>query len=340
MWTGGAAGITTSTMAHCSTSSPLNPSNLFSHPTFRTKTLPILRLRPLSSIRIPQSHCATYQSSLHRFPVVAKAVAVDSPTSYTKEKDGKKLLLEVKDLTAVITESQQKILNGVNLTVYEGEVHAIMGKNGSGKSTFSKVLVGHPDYEVTGGTAIFKGQDLLEMDPEERSLSGIFMSFQSPVAIPGVSNADFLNMAYNARQRKLGLPELGPIEFFSHVYSKLDQVNMKMDFLNRNVNEGFSGGERKRNEILQLAVLGADLAILDEIDSGLDVDALQDVARAVNDLLTPNNAVLMITHYQRLLDFIKPAYIHIMENGRIVKTGDISLASVLEKEGYKGITDA
>ncbi|XP_021773454.1 ABC transporter I family member 6, chloroplastic-like isoform X2 [Chenopodium quinoa] len=299
MWTGGAAGITTSTMAHCSTSSPLNPSNLFSHPTFRTKTLPILRLRPLSSIRIPQSHCATYQSSLHRFPVVAKAVAVDSPTSYTKEKDGKKLLLEVKDLTAVITESQQKILNGVNLTVYEGEVHAIMGKNGSGKSTFSKVLVGHPDYEVTGGTAIFKGQDLLEMDPEERSLSGIFMSFQSPVAIPGVSNADFLNMAYNARQRKLGLPELGPIE-----------------------------------------VLGADLAILDEIDSGLDVDALQDVARAVNDLLTPNNAVLMITHYQRLLDFIKPAYIHIMENGRIVKTGDISLASVLEKEGYKGITDA
>lgn len=273
-------------------------------------------------------------------PVAAGTAALDSPASISDEKDGKKLLLEVKDLTAVISESQQKILDGVNLTVYEGEVHAIMGKNGSGKSTFAKVLVGHPDYEVTGGSVTFKGQDLLEMDPEERSLSGMFMSFQSPVEIPGVSNADFLNMAYNARQRKLGLPELGPIEFFSHVYSKLELVNMKMDFLNRNVNEGFSGGEKKRNEILQLAVLGADFAILDEIDSGLDVDALQDVAKAVNGLLTPKNSVLMITHYQRLLDYIKPAHIHIMESGRIVKTGDSSLALALEKGGYKGISAA
>ncbi|KAG2272353.1 hypothetical protein Bca52824_066908 [Brassica carinata] len=220
-------------------------------------------------------------------------------------------LLEVKDLRAVIVESRQEILKGVNLVVYEGEIHAVMGKNGSGKSTFSKVLVGHPDYEVTGGSIVFKGQNLLDMEPEERSLAGLFMSFQSPVEIPG---------------------------FYSHLVSKLEVVNMKTDFLNRNVNEGFSGGERKRNEILQLAVLGAELAILDEIDSGLDVDALQDVAKAVNGLLTPKNSVLMITHYQRLLDYIKPTLIHIMENGRIIKTGDKSLAKLLEKEGYKAIS--
>ncbi|XP_028126351.1 ABC transporter I family member 6, chloroplastic-like [Camellia sinensis] len=213
-----------------------------------------------------------------------------------------------------------------------------MGKNGSGKSTFAKVLVGHPDYEVTGGSVVFKGENVLEMDPEERSLAGIFMSFQSPVEIPGVSNIDFLNMAYNARRRKLGLPELGPIEFYGFISPKLNLVNMKVDFLNRNVNEGFSGGERKRNEILQLAVLGAELAMLDEIDSGLDVDALQDVAKAVNGLLTPKNSVLMITHYHRLLEFIKPNYVHIMENGRIVETGDVSVAKRVEKEGYKAMS--
>ncbi|KAL8535388.1 hypothetical protein ACS0TY_011147 [Phlomoides rotata] len=215
-----------------------------------------------------------------------------------------------------------------------------MGKNGSGKSTFAKVLVGHPDYEITGGSVTYKGQDLLEMEPEERSVAGLFMSFQSPVEIPGVSNIDFLNMAYNARQKKLGLPELGPIEFYGYVAPKLELVNMKIDFLNRNVNEGFSGGEKKRNEILQLAVLGAELAILDEIDSGLDVDALRDVAKAVNELRTPKNSVLMITHYLRLLEFIKPTYIHIMENGKIVKTGDISIAELLEREGYKAFPGA
>ncbi|KAK9024024.1 hypothetical protein V6N11_004206 [Hibiscus sabdariffa] len=235
-------------------------------------------------------------------------------------------LLEVKGLTAVIAETKQEILKGVDLVLHHGEIHAIMGKNGSGKSTFSKVLVGHPDYEVTGGSVVFKGENLLDMEPEERSLAGLFMSFQSPVEIPGVNNIDFLHMAYNARRKKLGEPELGPLEFYAYIYPKLDLVNMKTDFLNRNVNEGFSGGERKRNEILQLAVLGADLAILDEIDSGLDVDALRDVAKAVNGLLTTKNSVLMITHYRRLLEFIKPTFIHIMENGRIIKTGDSSLA--------------
>lgn len=268
-------------------------------------------------------------------------VSVETPSSSTSAGGGApKLLLEVKDLSAVISDSKQPILKGVNLTVHEGEVHAVMGKNGSGKSTFAKVLVGHPDYEITGGSVTYKGQDLLEMEPEERAVAGLFMSFQSPVEIPGVSNIDFLNMAYNARRRKLGLPELGPIEFYGYVAPKLEIVNMKIDFLNRNVNEGFSGGERKRNEILQLAVLGADMAILDEIDSGLDVDALRDVAKSVNGLLTPNNSILMITHYIRLLEFIKPAYIHIMDNGRIVKTGDVSLAKILEREGYKAISAA
>ncbi|XP_050156102.1 ABC transporter I family member 6, chloroplastic-like [Malus sylvestris] len=259
-------------------------------------------------------------------------------TSISGREGEKELLLEVKDLTAVIAESKQLILKGVNLSVYQGEVHAIMGKNGSGKSTLAKVLAGHPDYQVTGGSVVFKGDNLLEMAAEDRSLAGLFMSFQSPVEIPGVTNIDFLNMAYNARRKKLGLPELGPIEFYAYVFPKLDLVNMKTDFLNRNVNEGFSGGEKKRNEILQLAVLGAELAILDEIDSGLDVDALRDVAKAVNGLLTPTNSVLMITHYLRLLEFIKPTCIHIMEDGKIIKTGDISLAEVLEKEGYKAIS--
>lgn len=242
-------------------------------------------------------------------------------------------------MKAVIAESRQEILRGVNLTIHEGEVHAIMGKNGSGKSTFSKVLVGHPDYEVTEGTVFFKGGNLLDMEPEERSHAGLFMSFQSPVEIPGVSNMDFLLMAVNAKRTKHGKPELSPIEFFAELNAKVTALNMDAKFLNRNVNEGFSGGEKKRNEILQLAVLGADLAILDEIDSGLDVDALQDVAKAVNTLLTPHNSILMITHYQRLLDYIKPAYVHIMENGSIIKTGDSSLAKQLEKGGYKGIAE-
>ncbi|MCL7038854.1 hypothetical protein MKW94_017440 [Papaver nudicaule] len=271
--------------------------------------------------------------------VKAANSVIDAPTTSSIDdvNDSPKILLEVKDLTAIIIKTGEQILNGVNLVIHEGEVHAIMGKNGSGKSTFSKVLAGHPDYEVTGGTVVFKGENLLDMEPEERSLAGLFMSFQSPVEIPGVSNIDFLNMAYNARRKKLGLPELGPLEFYDYISRRLKIVNMDTNFLNRNVNEGFSGGEKKRNEILQLAVLGADLAILDEIDSGLDVDALQDVGEAVNELLTPQKSVLMVTHYQRLLDIIKPKYVHIMDHGKIVKTGDISIAAQLEKEGYKGI---
>ncbi|KAL5711984.1 ABC transporter I member 6 [Ranunculus cassubicifolius] len=275
--------------------------------------------------------------------IVKSSLTVDSSptkTSSNKEDGSSKILLEVKDLKAVIKETNQEILKGVNLVMRQGEVHAIMGKNGSGKSTFSKVLVGHPDYEVTGGSVVFKGHNLLDMDPEERSLVGLFMSFQSPVEIPGVSNMDFLNMAYNARQAKLGLPEAGTLEFYSVVYPKLQLVKMEPSFLDRNVNEGFSGGERKRNEILQLAVLRADVAILDEIDSGLDVDALQDVAEAVNGLLNSKNSVIMVTHYQRLLDYIKPKYVHIMEDGRIVKTGDIAIAKLLEEGGYKAISAA
>ncbi|XP_058732178.1 ABC transporter I family member 6, chloroplastic [Vicia villosa] len=262
------------------------------------------------------------------FPCVAAATAANSDVP----------LLQVNDLRAKIVESNLEILKGVNLTVNRGEVHAIMGKNGSGKSTFAKVLVGHPDYEVTGGSVVFKGENLLEMEPEERALEGLFMSFQSPVAIPGVSNDQFLVMAYNARRKKLGLPELGPLECFSYLMEKLQLVNMKPDFLNRNVNEGFSGGERKRNEILQLAVLGADLAILDEIDSGLDVDALRDVASAVNKILTPENSLLMITHYRRILDLLKPSHVHVMDNGKIARTGDLSMVDAIEADGYEPVS--
>ncbi|KAK8579754.1 hypothetical protein V6N13_142929 [Hibiscus sabdariffa] len=269
-------------------------SPLSSLPFFKRKSSssPSTPLTP--SFRFRSTHVPVPSPS----PVAASLSAVESPTSVDVHGNGKKPLLEVKGLTAVIAETKQEVLRGIDLVVHHGEIHAIMGKNGSGKSTFSKVLVGHPDYEATGGSVVFKGDNLLDMEPEERSLDGVFMSFQSPVEIPGVNNIDFLHMAYNARRQKLGEPELGPLEFYAYIYPKLDLVNMKTDFLNRNVIEGFSGGERKRNEILQLAVLGADLAILDEIDSGLDVDALRDVAKAVNGLLTPKNSVLMITHYQ------------------------------------------
>ncbi|KAL4423763.1 hypothetical protein ABPG75_001064 [Micractinium tetrahymenae] len=252
------------------------------------------------------------------------------------------VLLEIHDLQAKVAATGKQILKGVTLTVREGEVHAIMGKNGSGKSTLSKVLVGHPDYEVTGGSAAYKGVDLFELEPEQRSHMGLFLSFQSPVEIPGVSNIDFLRIATNARRKAAGEKELDPLEFYAHVMPKLEALNMDPAFLNRNVNEGFSGGEKKRNEILQLACLEADMAILDEIDSGLDIDALRDVSKAVNGLKSQQQdmGILMVTHYKRLLDYIRPDYVHIMQEGRIVTTGDMGLVDKLEESGYSVLSSS
>jgi Fe-S cluster assembly ATP-binding protein len=242
------------------------------------------------------------------------------------------VILSVRDLTAEIDGTP--ILKGVNLEVRAGEIHAIMGPNGSGKSTFSKILAGHPDYRVTGGEILYLGQDLLAMEPEERAWAGIFLAFQYPIEIPGVSNLDFLRAAYNARQKYRDQPEMDPLEFDDFVRQKLELVKMDPAFLERPVNEGFSGGEKKRNEILQMAVLEPTLAILDETDSGLDIDALRIVAQGINQLAGPEKAILLITHYQRLLEYVTPDYVHVMEGGRIVLSGDKSLALELEKRGY------
>merc|ERR1711976_69219 len=248
-----------------------------------------------------------------------------------------KIKMEISNLTAKITSNGQTILNGVNLKIKKGETHVIMGKNGSGKSTLSKVIAGHPDYEVTSGDLKFKSKNLLELGPEDRSHLGIFLSFQSPVEIPGVSNVDFLRLALNTRRRIQGKPDIDPVEFCSFLVPKLKELNMDLSFLSRNVNEGFSGGEKKKNEILQLVVLEADLVILDEIDSGLDMDALREVAQALNVLKKNNVSMLMITHYQQLLDLVKPDYIHIMQNGRIVKDGGWEIVDTLVKEGYDAV---
>jgi Fe-S cluster assembly ATP-binding protein len=242
------------------------------------------------------------------------------------------VILSVRDLTAEIDGTP--ILKGVNLEVRAGEIHAIMGPNGSGKSTFSKILAGHPDYRVTGGEILYLGQDLLAMEPEERAWAGIFLAFQYPIEIPGVSNLDFLRAAYNARQKYRDQPEMDPLEFDDFVRQKLELVKMDPAFLERPVNEGFSGGEKKRNEILQMAVLEPTLAILDETDSGLDIDALRIVAQGINQLAGPEKAILLITHYQRLLEYVTPDCVHVMEGGRIVLSGDKSLALELEKRGY------
>jgi len=248
---------------------------------------------------------------------------------------GSKVLLEVRNLRAEIAGTAgAEILKGVDITVLAGEVHAIMGINGSGKSTFSKVLAGHPDYRVTGGTATFEGKDLFSLEPEERARAGLFLAFQYPVEIPGVSNSALLRLAYNTLQTERGLEELDPLEFEDLVHEKIKVVEMDPSFLGRSVNEGFSGGEKKRNEILQMAVLEPKLAILDETDSGLDIDALRIVAKGVNSLLTSDNAVVMVTHYQRLLNYIVPDYVHVMDGGRIVRTGGKELALELEARGY------
>lgn len=228
----------------------------------------------------------------------------------------------------------KEILKGVNLDIKAGEIHAIMGPNGSGKSTLAKVLAGHPQVEVTSGSVLYNGQDLLALEPEKRALEGIFMAFQYPVEIPGVNNAGFLRMAYNSKRKHLGLEELDPIQFEEMVQEKLKLVECPDQFLDRAVNHGFSGGEKKRNEILQMAVLDPKFAVLDETDSGLDVDALRIVASGVNRLKKPDNAYLVVTHYQRLLDYIIPDFVHILVEGRIVRSGGKELALEVEHKGY------
>ena len=242
-------------------------------------------------------------------------------------------LLKVKNLYVSINDNE--ILKNFNLKINQGEIHAIMGPNGSGKSTFSKVLAGHPAYSILDGNILFKGLSILDLEPEQRSHLGIFLAFQYPIEIPGVSNEDFLRLAYNSKQKFYNKPEVDPIEFFTLINEKLKLVNMSPIFLSRNVNEGFSGGEKKRNEILQMILLDSELAILDETDSGLDIDALKTISIGINNFMNPSKAILLITHYQRLLDYINPTYVHVMQDGQIVKTGSADLAKELEVKGYE-----
>lgn len=241
-------------------------------------------------------------------------------------------MLKIKKLTASV--DGIPILKGVTLHVKAGEIHTIMGPNGAGKSTLAKVLAGHPSYEVTGGEAWFKGQNLLEMEPEERAHLGLFMSFQYPVEVPGVSNTQFLQIALNAKRKANGQSELSDLEFTQLLDQKMKLMEIRSEFGTRNVNENFSGGEKKRNEILQMAVLNPELALLDETDSGLDIDAMRIVARGVNQLMNPGMGLLLITHYQRLLDYIKTQFVHVMLDGRIVQSGGPELALELENKGY------
>jgi Fe-S cluster assembly ATP-binding protein len=247
-------------------------------------------------------------------------------------------VLEIKNLHAGIDGNE--ILKGINLTIRKGEIHAIMGPNGSGKSTLAKVLSGHPSYEVTAGEVLYEGKNLLEMSPDERARSGVFMAFQYPIEVPGVSNAQFLRLAYNEKRKHLGEEELDPLEFKDLLKERAKVVEMDASFMTRSVNEGFSGGEKKRNEILQMAVLEPKLAILDETDSGLDIDALRIVAGGVNQLHNENNAVILVTHYQRLLDYIVPQFVHVLANGRIAKEGGKELALELEEKGYDWLKTA
>jgi len=247
-------------------------------------------------------------------------------------------MLEVKDLKASIGGTE--ILRGLSLRVDAGEVHAIMGPNGSGKSTLAQVIAGHSDYEVTDGTVTFRGENLLELEPEERAREGIFLGFQYPVEIPGVNNAYLLKAALNAKRKHQGLDEIDAFEFLKLAREKMTLLDMDPKLLNRGVNEGFSGGEKKRNEILQMAMLEPSLAILDETDSGLDIDALRAVAEGVNALRAPDRAIVLVTHYQRLLDYIEPDHVHVLSEGRIARSGDKSLALELEEKGYDWVREA
>ena len=247
-------------------------------------------------------------------------------------------MLTIKGLRAEIEGTP--ILKGIDLAVNAGEVHAIMGPNGSGKSTLAQVIAGHEDHEVTSGSVLYNGKDLLELAPEERAREGVFLGFQYPVEIPGVNNAYLLKAAVNARRKHQGLDEVDAFEFLKHAREKMAALGMDPKFLNRGVNEGFSGGEKKRNEILQMAMLEPTLAILDETDSGLDIDALKSVAAGVNALRDPERAIVLVTHYQRLLDYVQPDFVHVLSEGRIVRSGDKSLALQLEERGYDWVREA
>lgn len=246
-------------------------------------------------------------------------------------------MLKINELNVAI--NAQSILKGINLQVNAGEVHAIMGPNGSGKSTLSKVLAGHPSYEVTSGEIAYLGQDLLPLSPEERAQAGIFMSFQYPVEIPGVTNINFLKASVNAVRKGQQRNTLDAIEFLSFIREKCQLLDMDESFLYRSINEGFSGGEKKRNEILQMAALEPKLAILDETDSGLDIDALRIISQGVNAMRSPERSIILVTHYQRLLDYIEPDFIHVLVNGRIIMSGDKTLALELEKKGYSWLEE-
>jgi Fe-S cluster assembly ATP-binding protein len=247
-------------------------------------------------------------------------------------------ILKIENLHAkIVNENEQeekKILDGLNLEINAGETHAIMGPNGSGKSTLSKVLAGHPSYEITAGSIEFMGKNLIDMEADERANAGLFLAFQYPLEIPGVNNLNFLRMAYNSKQKYLNQNEMDPLDFDDFIEEKIKILQMDTKFLDRNLNEGFSGGEKKKNEILQLLTLNPSLAILDETDSGLDIDALRIVANGINTYKNSNNAVLMITHYQRLLDYVKPDFVHVLAKGKIIRSGGAELALELEQEGY------
>ncbi len=247
-------------------------------------------------------------------------------------------MLSIKDLKASIEDGTQ-ILKGINLEVKAGEVHAIMGPNGSGKSTLSKVIAGHPAYHVDGGSVTLNGKDLLQMEINERANSGLFISTQYPTEIPGVNNVEFLKMALNSKRAFLGLPEIGEAEFKKLIDEKMELLEMDERYRDRGVNEGYSGGEKKRNEILQMAILDPKVSLLDETDSGLDIDALRIVAGGINHIMGPDKAVILVTHYQRLLDYIKPNFVHVLRHGKIILSGGPELALELEEKGYDWIEE-
>lgn len=247
-------------------------------------------------------------------------------------------MMEIKDLQAKI--GDKKILNGLNLTLEKGKVHAIMGPNGAGKSTLSKAIVGHYDIEVLDGEILYKGENIIEKEPEERALDGIFLSFQHPVEVAGVNNAYFLRTAVNAKRRHEGKEELNAAEFLREMKKQVETLGMKPDMISRSLNEGFSGGEKKRNEILQMQMLSPDMIVLDEIDSGLDIDALRAVSEGINSMKDGERSFLVITHYSRILDYIKPDYIHVLKDGKIVHTGGPELVAQLESEGYESLGEA